>query len=167
METHMQKTMPCLWFDNRAEEAAKFYVSIFKNSKIGGTTYYGEEGAKASGRPKGTVMTVIFQLDGQDFMALNGGPQFTFSPAISFVVNCQTQKEIDELWEKLSEGGEKVECGWLRDKYGVSWQVVPTVLGQMVQDKDTKKTERVMKALLRMKKLDIEGLKKAYAGTES
>ena len=162
----MQKTMPCLWFDNKAEEAAKFYVSIFKNSAIGIITRYGEEAAKVSGRPKGTVMTVTFQLDGQEFMALNGGPQFSFSPAISFVVNCQTQKEIDELWEKLSEGGEKVECGWLKDKYGVSWQVVPTVLGQMLQDKDTEKTERVMKALLHMKKLDIEGLKKAYTGSQ-
>jgi predicted 3-demethylubiquinone-9 3-methyltransferase (glyoxalase superfamily) len=162
----MQKTMPCLWFDNKAEEAAKFYVSIFKNSAIGIITRYGEEAAKVSGRPKGTVMTVTFQLDGQEFMALNGGPQFSFSPAISFVVNCQTQKEIDELWDKLSEGGEKVECGWLKDKYGVSWQVVPTVLGQILQDKDSKKTERVMKALLDMKKLDIEGLKKAYAGRQ-
>lgn len=162
----MQKIMPCLWFDNEAEEAARFYASIFKNSKIGIITRYGEEAAKASGRPKGTVMTVTFQLDGQEFMALNGGPQFTFSPAISLVVNCQTQNEIDELWEKLSEGGEKVECGWLKDKFGVSWQVVPSVLGQMLQDKDAKKTERVMKALLQMKKLDIEGLRKAYAGSQ-
>jgi predicted 3-demethylubiquinone-9 3-methyltransferase (glyoxalase superfamily) len=166
MEIYMQKIMPCLWFDNEAEEAARFYASIFKNSKIGIITRYGEEAAKASGRPKGTVMTVTFQLDGQEFMALNGGPQFTFSPAISLVVNCQTQNEIDELWEKLSEGGEKVECGWLKDKFGVSWQVVPSVLGQMLQDKDAKKTERVMKALLQMKKLDIEGLRKAYAGSQ-
>jgi predicted 3-demethylubiquinone-9 3-methyltransferase (glyoxalase superfamily) len=127
----MQKTVSCLWYDYKAEEAAKFYVSIFKNSANGIITRYGEEAAKVSGRPKGTVMTVTFQLDGQEFMALKGGPQFSFSLAISFVVNCQTQKEIDELWEKLSEGGEKVECGWLKDKYGLSWQVVPTVLGQM------------------------------------
>jgi predicted 3-demethylubiquinone-9 3-methyltransferase (glyoxalase superfamily) len=166
MEIYMQKIMPCLWFDNEAEEAARFYASIFKNSKIGIITRYGEEAAKASGRPKGTVMTVTFQLDGQEFMALNGGPQFTFSPAISLVVNCQTQNEIDELWEKLSEGGEKVECGWLKDKFGVSWQVVPSVLGQMLQDKDAKKTERVMKALLQMKKLDIEALRNAYAGSQ-
>jgi predicted 3-demethylubiquinone-9 3-methyltransferase (glyoxalase superfamily) len=162
----MQKIMPCLWFDNEAEEAARFYVSIFKNSKIGLISRYGEEGAKASGKPKGTVMTVTFELDGQDFMGLNGGPQFTFSPAISLVVNCQTQNEIDELWEKLSAGGEKVECGWLKDKYGMSWQIVPGVLGQMLQDTDAKRTERVMKALLQMKKLDIEGLRKAYAGTQ-
>ncbi|HEY2924401.1 MAG TPA: VOC family protein [Candidatus Eisenbacteria bacterium] len=158
----MQKIAPCLWFDKKAEEAAKFYVSIFKNSKIGAISRYGEEGAKVSGMPKGTVMTVTFQLDGQEFMALNGGPQFTFSPAISFMVNCKTQQEIDELWEKLSEGGAKEVCGWLRDKYGVSWQIVPTVLGEMMQDKDTEKTERVMKAMLQMKKLDIETLKQAY-----
>lgn len=139
-----------------------FYVSIFKNSKIGIITHYGEEGAEASGRPKGTVMTVTFQLDGQEFMALNGGPQFTFSPAISFLVNCETQEEVDELWEKLSEGGEKEQCGWLKDKYGVSWQIVPTVLGEMMQDKDAEKSERVMKAMLQMKKIDIRTLKLAY-----
>jgi predicted 3-demethylubiquinone-9 3-methyltransferase (glyoxalase superfamily) len=158
----MQRIAPCLWFDKKAEEAAKFYVSIFKNSKIDTIARYGEEGAKVSGMPKGTVMTVTFQLDGQEFMALNGGPQFTFSPAISFMVNCKTQQEIDELWEKLSEGGAKEVCGWLRDKYGVSWQIVPTVLGEMMKDKDTEKTERVMKAMLQMKKLDIETLKQAY-----
>jgi len=158
----MKKITPCLWFDNKAEEAAKFYVSIIKNSKMGSIARYGEEGAKASGRPAGTVMTVTFRLNGQEFMALNGGPQFTFSPAISFVVNCETQKEIDKLWDKLSEGGEKEVCGWLKDKYGVSWQIVPTVLGKMMKDKNAKKTERVMKAIIQMTKLDIKGLKKAY-----
>lgn len=158
----MQKITPCLWFNDKAEEAVNFYVSIFKNSKIGSITRYGKEGADVSGRQKGTVMTITFQLDRQDFMALNGGPQFTFSPAISLLVNCQTQQEIDELWEKLSDGGEKNVCGWLKDKYGVSWQIVPTILGEMMQDKDTEKSERVMKALLQMDKIDIKTLKEAY-----
>jgi len=158
----MQKITPFLWFDNKAEEAVNFYVSIFKNSKIGSIARYGEAGAEVSGRPKGTVMTVAFQLDGQEFVALNGGPIFTFSPAISFVVNCETQEEVDKLWEKLSEGGEKGQCGWLKDKYGVSWQIVPTVLGEMLHDRDAEKSERVMKAMLQMNKIDIEGLKKAY-----
>jgi predicted 3-demethylubiquinone-9 3-methyltransferase (glyoxalase superfamily) len=160
----MKKITPCLWFDNKAEEAAKFYVSLIKNSKIGGITRYGEEGAGASGRPAGTVMTVSFQLNGQEFLALNGGPQFTFSPAVSFIVNCDTQEEIDTLWDKLSEGGEKNVCGWLRDKYGVSWQIVPAVLGEMMQDKDAEKTERVMKAILQMAKIDIKTLQRAYDG---
>jgi predicted 3-demethylubiquinone-9 3-methyltransferase (glyoxalase superfamily) len=158
----MTNITPCLWFDNKAEEAAKFYVSIIKNSKLENIARYGEEGAKASGRPAGTVMTVAFQLNGQEFLALNGGPQFTFSPAISFIVNCETQEEIDTLWDKLSEGGEKNVCGWLQDKYGVSWQIVPTVLGELLQDKDAGKTERVMKAMLQMTKLDIKTLKQAY-----
>ncbi len=158
----MKTITPCLWFDNKAEEAAKFYVSIIKNSKMGGITRYGEGAAQASGRPAGTVMTVEFTLNGQKFLALNGGPQFTFSPAISFVLNCETQKEIDTLWDKLSAGGEKEVCGWLKDKYGVSWQIVPAVLGKMLQNKDARKTERVMTALLQMTKLDIKGLKKAY-----
>ena len=158
----MKKITPCLWFDDLAEEAAKFYVSIIKNSRIGSITRYSEEGAKASGRPAGTVMTVTFQLNGQEFMALNGGPQFTFSPAISFIMNCETQEEIDELWERFSEGGEKEVCGWLKDKYGVSWQIVPTVLGEMMQDKDREKTKRVMKALLQMTKIDIKTLQQAY-----
>ena len=158
----MQKITPFLWFDNKAEEAAKFYVSIFKNSKIGSVTRYGDAGAEVSGRAKGSVMIVTFQLDGQEFIALNGGPQFTFSPAISFLVNCKTQQEIDELWEKLSEGGATQQCGWLQDKYGVSWQIVPTILGELMQDKDTKKTERVMKAMLQMTKIDIKRLKQAY-----
>jgi len=151
-----------LWFDDKAEEAANFYVSVFKNSKIGGITRYDEEGAKASGRPKGTVMTVEFQLDGQEFTALNGGPHFKFTEAISLVVNCETQEEVDEFWEKLSEGGEKSRCGWLKDKYGLSWQVVPTVLGELFQSKDAERSERVMKAMLQMDKLDIKTLKQAY-----
>ena len=160
----MQKITPCLWFDDKAEEAAKFYVSIFKNSKLGKIARYGEAGAEVSGRPKGSVMTVTFQLDGQEFMGLNGGPQFKFTEAISLVVNCKTQQEVDEMWEKLSAGGEKGVCGWLKDKYGLSWQLVPTVVEKMFQDKDAKKTERVMKALLHMKKLDIKKLKQAYEG---
>ena len=154
----MQKITPFLWFDGKAEEAMHFYVSIFKNSKAGSITRYGDAGPG----PKGTVMVVTFQLDGQEFIALNGGPQFTFSPAISLVVNCETQEEVDAFWEKLSEGGEKLQCGWLRDKYGLSWQIVPTVLGKMMQDKDAEKSQRVMKAMLQMNKIDIERLKQAY-----
>ena len=157
-----QKITPFLWFDDNAEEAVKFYVSIFKNSKIGRMTRYGEEGAKVSGRPEGTVMTIAFQLEGQAFAALNGGPHFKFTEAISLVVNCKTQKEVDELWEKLSEGGEEGQCGWLKDKYGLSWQIVPTVLSKMLQDKDPKKSERVMQALIQMRKFDIKRLKQAY-----
>ncbi len=158
----MQKITPCLWFDDNAEEAVNFYVSIFKHSRIVNVARYGEAGAKASGRPKGTVMTIIFQLGGQEFMALNGGPVFKFTEAISFIVNCETQKDVDEFWEKLSEGGEKGVCGWLKDKYGVSWQIVPTVLGEMLQDKNAEKSEGVMKAMLQMKKIDIRALKQAY-----
>jgi predicted 3-demethylubiquinone-9 3-methyltransferase (glyoxalase superfamily) len=162
MQTNIQKIIPFLWFDSQAEEAVSFYTSIFNNSKIVSITRYGEEGAEASGRPKGTVMTVTFELKGQEFTALNGGPHFKFTEAISFVVNCESQDEVDELWEKLSEGGEKQQCGWLKDKYGVSWQIVPTVLGEMLQDKDPKKSERVMKALLQMDKIDIKTLEQAY-----
>ena len=162
MVNYMQKITPFLWFDDKAEEAAKFYVSIFKNSKIGTITRYGEAGAEVSGRPKGTTMVVTFQLDGQEFMALNGGPHFKFTEAISFVVNCQTQREVDRLWEKLSEGGEEGQCGWLKDKYGVSWQIVPTVLGKMMQGKDTEKSKSVMNAMLKMHKIDIKTLKQAY-----
>jgi predicted 3-demethylubiquinone-9 3-methyltransferase (glyoxalase superfamily) len=158
----MQKITPFLWFDDKAEEAVNFYVSVFKNSKIRGITRYDEEGSKAAGRPKGTVMTVEFQIEGHEFVALNGGPHFKFTEAISFVVNCETQEEVDKFWEKLSEGGEKSQCGWLKDKYGLSWQVVPTVLGEMMLDKDPKKSERVMKAMLQMRKLDIQTLKQAY-----
>ena len=158
----MQRITPCLWFDTQAEEAVKFYVSIFRNSRMGGIARYGEEGAKASGRPNGSVMTVAFQLDGQGFLALNGGPVFKFTEAVSFIVNCETQAEIDEKWARLSEGGAEGVCGWLKDKFGLSWQIVPTALGEMMQDKDARKAERVTKALVLMKKIDIETLKRAY-----
>jgi predicted 3-demethylubiquinone-9 3-methyltransferase (glyoxalase superfamily) len=154
----MQKITPFLWFDGKAEEAANFYVSIFKNSKILNISRYGEAGPG----PKGTVMVVRFQLDGQEFLALNGGPQFTFSPAVSLVANCETQAEVDALWEKLSAGGKKQNCGWLADKYGLSWQVVPTLLGELMQDKDAEKTNRVMQAIMGMNKIEIAGLKRAY-----
>ncbi len=157
----MQKITPFLWFDHQAEEAAKFYVSIFRKSKIVSVNRYGDAGARASGRPKGSVMTVAFELEGQPFVALNGGPAFTFSPAVSFVVNCRTQQEIDDLWEKLSENGEKMDCGWLKDRYGVSWQIVPAILGELVSDPDAEKSDRVMQALMQMKKIDAEVLKKA------
>jgi predicted 3-demethylubiquinone-9 3-methyltransferase (glyoxalase superfamily) len=154
----MQKITPFLWFDGKAEEAAKFYVSVFKNSKILSVSRFGEAGPG----PKGTVMVVRFQLNGQEFLALNGGPQFTFSPAVSFVANCETQAEVDALWEKLSAGGKKQNCGWLTDKYGLSWQVVPTILGELMQDKDAEKTNRVMQAIMGMNKLEIAGLKRVY-----
>ena len=158
----MQKLTPFLWFNNQAEEAARFYVSTFKNSKMGSVMRYDEEGAKVSGRAKGSVMTVSFQIEGQEFVALNGGPLFTFSEAISFVVSCTKQEEVDEFWEKLSAGGEKGRCGWLKDKYGVSWQVVPVVLTEMLQAKDADKSKRVMHAMLQMDKIDIKRLKQAY-----
>jgi predicted 3-demethylubiquinone-9 3-methyltransferase (glyoxalase superfamily) len=160
----MQKITPFLWYDDQAEEAANFYVSLFENSKIGAVTRYEEEGAKASGRPKGSVMTVAFQLEGQEFVALNGGPHFKFTEAVSFVVNCETQEEVDHFWGKLSAGGEEGQCGWLKDKYGLSWQVVPTVLPELFQDKDPEKSKRVMKAMLQMKKLDMKTLKQAAEG---
>jgi len=158
----MQKITPFLWFDNQAEEAAKFYTSIFKNSKIANVTRYDEEGPKVSSRPKGSVMTVPFQIERQEFVALNGGPMFKFTEAISFIVNCETQKEVDYYWEKLSAGGEEVQCGWLKDRFGLSWQVVPTVLTEMLQDKDPQKAQRVMAAMLKMKKIEIADLKKAF-----
>ena len=158
----MPKITPFLWFNTQAEEAVKFYTSIFKNSKTGAVSRYGEEGAKMSGIPAGAIMTVAFQLDGQDFIALNGGPHFKFTEAVSFVVNCETQEEVDEFWEKLSAGGEKSRCGWLKDKFGLSWQIVPTALGKMMQDKDGAKSKRVMQALMQMDKLDIQRLKQAY-----
>jgi predicted 3-demethylubiquinone-9 3-methyltransferase (glyoxalase superfamily) len=154
----MQKVTPFLWFDTNAEEAMNFYVSIFKNSKVLGVTRYGDAGPG----PKGSVMTVAFELDGQKFIALNGGPQFPFTEAVSFSVDCKTQEEVDEFWEKLSEGGEESRCGWLKDKYGLSWQVVPTVLVEMLQDKDPEKSKRVMEAMLKMDKIDINRLKQAY-----
>jgi predicted 3-demethylubiquinone-9 3-methyltransferase (glyoxalase superfamily) len=158
----MQKITPCLWFDHQAEEAAKFYVSIFKNSQIGNMTRYGDAGAEVSRRPKGSVMTVTFEIEGQEFVALNGGPHFTFSEAISLMVKCETQKEIDEMWEKLSQGGEEGQCGWLKDKYGLSWQIISPIWDEMLRDKDSKKSERVMKAILQMTKPDIKTLKQAY-----
>jgi len=158
----MQKITPFLWFDTQAEEAVNFYTAIFKNSKIGKVARYDDAGARVSGRPKGTVMTVAFQLEGQEFIALNGGPVFQFTEAISFVVHCQTQEELDELWDKLCAGGRPVQCGWLKDKYGVSWQIVPTVLGQLMQAQDAGKSKRVMEALLQMTKIDIRQLQQAY-----
>src|SRR5438445_12668155 len=156
----MQKITPFLWFDGKAEEAMNFYVSIFKNSKVVNIARYGDAGPG----PKGTVMSVTFLLEGQEFIALNGGPMFTFSPAISFLVNCQTQQEVDELWEKLSAGGEKSRCGWLKDKYGVSWQIIPKVLGRLMGDKDPEKSKRVMMAMLQMGKIDVQALQRAYDG---
>ena len=153
----MQKITPFLWFNTEAEEAAKFYVSIFKNSKIITVTRYGEAGPG----PKGSVMTVLFELNGQRFIALNGGPQFKFTEAVSFVVNCETQDEVDQFWVKLSAGGKKDHCGWLKDKFGLSWQIVPTILGELMQDKDPEKSKRVMQAMLQMDKLDIQKLKQA------
>lgn len=153
----MQGITPFLWFDNKAEEAMNFYVSIFGNSKITNVTRYGEEGPG----PKGSVMTVAAELSGQKFVALNGGPQFNFTPAISFVVNCETQREVDTFWEKLSAGGKTNVCGWLTDKFGVSWQIVPVVLPQLLTDKDRAKAGRVMKAMMQMTKIDIAGLQRA------
>jgi len=153
----MQKITPFLWFDDNAEEAMKFYVSIFKNSKLLDLRRFGDAGPG----PKGEVFTVTFQLEGQQFMALNGGPQFHFTEAISLFVNCKTQKEVDELWEKLSEGGEKGQCGWVKDKFGLWWQVIPSALGEMLGDPDPAKAKRAMQAMLKMKKIDIEALKQA------
>lgn len=154
----MQKITPFLWFDDQAEEAARLYVSIFKNSKILSVTRYGDAGPG----PKGAVMVVTFELEGQKFMALNGGPQFTFTEAVSFLVTCETQREIDALWEALSAGGAPGPCGWLKDTFGLSWQIVPSVLGTMLQDKAPQKSQRVMQAMLGMEKIDIAHLKQAY-----
>ncbi|NOS77077.1 MAG: VOC family protein [Nitrospira sp.] len=161
----MQKITPCLWFDDQAEEAAAFYTSIFKHSKIGPITRYGEASAETSGRPKGSVMTVTFEIEGQEFVALNGGPLFKFSEAVSLMVKCDTQQEIDEMWEKLSQGGEEGPCGWLKDKYGLSWQIVSPVWDEMLRDKDPVKSERVMQAILLMSKPDLKTIKRAYDGT--
>lgn len=160
----LQRITPCLWFDDQAEEAAKFYVSIFKNSKMGVITYYGEAGAQVSGRPKGSVMTATFEIENQEFVALNGGPIFTFTEAVSFMVKCERQAEIDELWDKLSQGGEPGQCGWLKDKYGLSWQIVSPAWDKMLRDKDTKKSERVMEAILQMTKPDLRKIQQAYDG---
>lgn len=159
----MQSITPCLWFDGQAEDAVKRYISIFKNSKIVKIARFGEAGAGASGQPEGSVMTVLFQLNGQEFLALNGGPDFKFTEAVSFTVNCATQEDVDYYWGKLSEGGEEGQCGWLKDRYGLSWQIVPTVLGDLLQDGDPKKAERVMDAMLKMKKIDVAMLQQAYS----
>ncbi|MDQ3875040.1 MAG: VOC family protein [Actinomycetota bacterium] len=155
----MQKITPCLWFDTEGEEAAKFYSSVFPNSRIVDVAHYGEAGP----RPAGTVMTVSFELDGQEFVALNGGPEFTFNEAISFQVSCETQEEVDAFWSALSEGGEEGPCGWLKDKFGVSWQIVPTALPRLLADPDREKSQRVMAAMLQMKKIEIDGLERAAA----
>jgi predicted 3-demethylubiquinone-9 3-methyltransferase (glyoxalase superfamily) len=160
----MQKITPFLWFEHQAEEAVKFYTSIFKNSRIGKVARYDKAGEKAAGRPAGSVMTVEFQLEGQEFVALNGGPHFKFTEAISFVVNCETQDEVDYFWAKLSAGGKEVQCGWLKDKYGLSWQIVPTILGELLSGKDAAKSQRAMEAMLGMVKLDLQKLKDAYEG---
>lgn len=158
----MRKIIPNLWFDSEAEEAVNFYVSIFENSRIINIMRYEEEGAKVSGKPVGSVMTVSFKIEEQDFVAINGGPQFTFSPAISLQINCKTQKEIDYFWEKLTDGGKEVQCGWLEDKYGLSWQVVPELLDEMITDPDSKKSQNAMRAMLKMKKIDMAELKRAF-----
>jgi predicted 3-demethylubiquinone-9 3-methyltransferase (glyoxalase superfamily) len=162
----VQKITPNLWFDRQALEAAEFYTSIFRDSKIKRVTRYGDAGQEVHGMPAGTVMTVEFELEGQEFLALNGGPQFTFSEAISFIVNCETQEQVDYFWAKLGQGGDKNAqvCGWLKDKFGVSWQIVPTILSEMLQDEDAEKSSRVMEAMLKMVKLDIAALQRAYEG---
>src|SRR5882724_10311604 len=167
--TAVQPITPCLWFDNQAEEAARYYTGIFKNSKIGRISRYTEAGHEVHGRPAGTVMTVEFELNGQPFTALNGGPLFKFNEATSFQIMCRTQEEVDHYWNKLSEGGDKQAqvCGWLKDKYGLSWQVVPTVLAEMMTDPDTEKSGRAMEAMLQMKKLDIAELKRAFEGEKA
>ena len=163
----VQKITPCLWFDNQAEEAVKFYVSLFDNSAIGAITRYGREGFEVHGRPDGSVMTVSFRLEGQEFTALNGGPHFKFTEAISFVVRCETQAEVDRYWDKLCEGGDEKaqQCGWLKDKYGVSWQIVPAALFEMMAEADSEKSGRVMRAMLQMRKLNLAALQQAYVGT--
>ncbi len=158
MTQRFQRIHPCLWFDRQAEDAVNFYTSIFPNSKVGAITRYGEAGPG----PAGSVLTISFELDGQPLTALNGGPYFKFTEAISLVVNCDTQEEVDYYWEKLSDGGQEVQCGWVKDKFGLSWQIVPVVLFEMLQDKDVEKSQRAMKAMLKMKKLDVAGLQQAY-----
>ena len=161
----MRKIIPCLWFDSEAEEAARFYTSIFKSSRIGRVARYGKEGNEIHGRPEGSVLTVEFEINGQTFTALNGGPVFQFNEAVSFQVPCETQEDVDYYWDRLSAGGDRdaQQCGWLKDKYGVSWQIVPTALVRMLQDKDRARADRVMKAMLQMKKMDIAALERAYS----
>ena len=163
MQTRFQRITPFLWFDHQAEEAAHFYTSVFPDSGIMHLTRYGKEAAEAAGRGEGTVMTVVFRLDGQEFVALNGGPLFRFSEAVSFVVNCASQDEVDHYWDNLTAGGDEraQQCGWLKDRFGVSWQIVPTVLGDLLNDRDPERSRRVMKALLRMKKIVIGDLERA------
>ena len=156
----MQKITPFLWFDGKAEEAMNFYVSLFKNSRAGNVTRYGDAGPG----PKGSVMSATFQLEGQDFYALNGGPQYKFTPAVSLFITCETQEEVDMFWEKLSEGGRKDRCGWLQDRYGLSWQVIPSALGRMLGDEDPAKANRVMQAMMQMDKIDVAALQQAYDG---
>lgn len=160
----MQGIRPCLWFDSQAEEAAQFYVSVFGDAEVLGVTHYGKSAAEASGQPEGSVLTVLFRLGGQELMALNGGPVFQFTPAVSLMVGCESQQEIDRLWAALSEGGEPGQCGWLTDRYGVSWQIVPSALSEMLAEGDAEKSERLMKALLEMTKLDAATLRRAYDG---
>lgn len=154
----IKRITPCIWFDNQAEEAAKFYTSIFKNSKIGTITHYDKASAEVSGRPEGSVLTVSFTLDGQDFVGLNGGPIFKLTEAVSFIINCETQDEVDYYWEKLTAGGEEVQCGWLKDKFGLSWQVTPEILNKLIADKDPKVSSHAMKSMLKMKKIVIKEL---------
>jgi len=163
----LQKITPCLWFDSEAEAAARFYVAVFRNAALGTVTRYGKEGYAVHGRPEGSVLTVTFRLEGQEFTALNGGPHFTFSEAVSFVVHCESQAELDHYWEKLREGGDEKaqQCGWLKDRYGVSWQIVPAGLQEMLADRDARKVDRVIKAIMGMRKLELAALKRAYDGT--
>ncbi len=168
MHNVTQRITPCLWFDHQAEQAVDFYTSIFDNSKIETVTRYGQEGSQASGQPAGTVMTIAFELDGQAFLALNGGPHFKFNEAISLIVSCEDQRKLDYYWERLSSGGDEKaqQCGWLKDKYGVSWQIVPAIIAKMISDRDGNKSRRVMKAIMQMKKLDIATMQRAYDGRD-
>ena len=163
MQMTAKRITPCLWFDDQAEEAARFYASVFKNSKIGKISRYGKEGFEVHGRKEGTVMTVEFEIEGQKFVALNGGPHFKFNEAVSFQVHCESQQEIDYFWSKLAEAGEEGPCGWLKDKFGLSWQVIPRALPQMLMDENSEKAQRVMKSMLQMRKIDIAALKQAQA----
>jgi predicted 3-demethylubiquinone-9 3-methyltransferase (glyoxalase superfamily) len=163
MQLTASKITPCLWFDSQAEEAAKYYTSVFKNSKIGKVSRYGKEGFEIHGRKAGTVMTVEFEIEGQKFVALNGGPHFKFNEAVSFQVHCETQQEIDYFWSELGKGGQEQPCGWLKDKFGLSWQVIPKALPQMLMDEDSEKAKRVMKSMLQMRKIDLEALKRTQA----
>ena len=160
----MNKIIPNLWYNKNAEEAVNFYTSIFKNSKIKDKSYYGEASSKVAEMPKGSLLSIEFELDGNEFLAINGGPAFKFTEAVSFMIDCKNQEEVDYFWDKLTEGGEESVCGWLKDKYGLSWQVVPTILNEMLKDKDAERAERVMKAMLDMKKIIISDLEKAYGG---